>query len=524
MQNAGRQSFISGAAVLVIANFAVKLMGALFKIPLQNLIGAEGIGIFSVAYNLYSALFVLATAGLPIAVSKMVSEATALGRPYESVLIVRRAILIFVTIGGVCSCILFFKSDTLVNSIGNMMAYYAVKAIAPSVFFVSVSAVFRGYYQGLMNMNPTAVSQLIEALFKLFLGYGLALFAAQHGMSLPYIAAFAISGVTAGTMFSSLYLCVKYRKSVKKIKKTVRREKPAGNIAANLVLTAVPVAIGASVLSLTNLIDMALVLNRLQDTGFSLEKSNYLFGAYNMSVTLFNLPQTIITAISISIIPAIAAAYAKKDTALGDRTIMTATKLMSLIAFPCAAGMFVLAEPILRCLYFKRPDDVLVAAPLLKILSLAIFFVAAVSFTNAVLQSLGKANVPVITMFVGGLIKLFLNFKLVGIPECHIFGAPIGTFFCYGAIALLNTIFIIRYTGFCPNILNTFLKPLAAASVMAGLLSILADRTIHRFGNLMGLGVLFLVAITVYFAIIMAVKTLDSNDYSFLPFCKRKYR
>ena len=179
-----QQNFLSGAIVLVVANAIVKVIGALFKIPINNLIGADGMGIFSVAYNLYTALFVLSTAGLPVAVSKMVAEAKALGKWNEIHRIVKMAAAIFVTVGAVGSLILYFGDSWLVGVVGNSMAYYAVKAIAPAIFFVAISSVFRGYYQGLSNMYPTAFSQVIEAVCKLGFGFVLVIVLVKAGMDI----------------------------------------------------------------------------------------------------------------------------------------------------------------------------------------------------------------------------------------------------------------------------------------------------------------------------------------------------
>ena len=518
-----QQNFLSGAIVLVVANAIVKVIGALFKIPINNLIGADGMGIFSVAYNLYTALFVLSTAGLPVAVSKMVAEAKALGKWNEIHRIVKMAAAIFVTVGAIGSLILYFGDSWLVGVVGNSMAYYAVKAIAPAIFFVAISSVFRGYYQGLSNMYPTAFSQVIEAVCKLGFGFVLVIVLVKAGMDIQYVAAGAIVGVTIGTVFSALYLALIYRRRLKKDqKKAAYRQvvgKPVSNktIAKRLVMIAIPVTIGSSVLSLTNLIDMAVVMNRLQDVGFSMEKANYLYGAYNMSLTLFNLPQTLITAISISIIPAIAAAFARKDYELGKKTIASSMKITVMLALPCAAGLAVLAKPILDLLYFKRADDVIIATPLLQILGLAVVFVAMVSLTNAILQSIGKAHLPVITMFIGGVVKLTTNYILVGNPAINIHGAPLGTTACYGTITVLNLILIAYHTHSLPNPIRTVFKPLIATAGMSAAAYGVNLVCAKIVGGKLACLVAILIAIVVYGVLLLVVGAWEKEDVLLLP-------
>lgn len=518
-----QQNFLSGAIVLVVANALVKVIGALFKIPLTNMIGAEGMGIFSVAYNLYTALFVLSTAGLPVAVSKMVAEAKALEKWDEIHRIVRVAAIIFVTVGAAGTIVLYFGDAWLVGIVKNSMAYYAVKAIAPSIFFVAISSVFRGFYQGLSNMYPTAFSQLIEAVCKLVFGYVLVIIMMKAGMDIQYVAAGAIIGVTIGTVFSAIYLSLIYRRRLRKDKKKhsyavfTRKRVSNKTIAKRLVRIAVPVTIGSSVLSLTNLIDMAVVMSRLQDVGFSMNKSNDLYGAYNMSLALFNLPQTLITAISISIIPAIAAAFARKNYSLGKKTIASSMKITVILALPCAAGLAVLAKPILDLLYFKRPQDVIVATPLLQILGLAVVFVAMVSLTNAILQSIGKAHLPVVTMFIGGIVKLVTNYTLVGTTSINIHGAPIGTTACYGTITVLNLFLIAYHTHSLPNPIKTVVKPFIATVGMSAAAYVVNLVFTGLVGGKLAVVISILVAIVVYVVLLLGVGALEKEDVLLLP-------
>ncbi|MBQ6836908.1 MAG: polysaccharide biosynthesis protein, partial [Clostridia bacterium] len=459
------QSFAIGALVLMIASIATKIIGAIFKIPLTNLIGADGMGVFGVAYTIYSTLFVISTAGLPIAISKMVAEANAVGNHKRIKSILKVSLLSFSVIGILASFIMVIFAEPLTNLVGNTLAYYAVLAIAPSLFFVSIVSIIRGFYQGLSDMVPTAVSQVLESAGKLGFGLLFAYILQSRGYSFEICAAGAILGVTLGTLMSAIYLFIIVGKKFKEYK-NIDADEPFVPLAKSIVKMAVPVTVGSAVLSLTNLIDMFLVMNRLQSAaGFSEMMANKLYGAYNMSVTLYNLPQTFVVAISVSIIPAISSFIAQNNRIKTAETIGTAFKLASMIAFPAGIGFLILSKPILNLLYYSKPEDVVIAAPLLSYLGIAVMFIALVSLSNSVLQAIGKINVPVFTMLVGGIVKIAANYILVGQPDVNINGAPIGTMCCYGVIAILNLI-VIKKNYKEVSIVKMFSKTFVSAVVM----------------------------------------------------------
>lgn len=529
-ENSGKQSFLQGAFVLIAANAIVKVIGAIFKIPLTNMIGEDGMGLFNVAYNFYTFMFVLSTAGLPVAVSKMVSEANALGRPREVKRIVRMAFLAFAAIGFLGSLILFLFAEPLIALTGaSPDAAIAVRAIAPAIFCVAISSTFRGYYQGMSNMVPTAISQVIESIFKLVVGYGLACLALANGLGLGWAAAGAISGVTIGTAVSAIYLLLRKRRFPRVHRGVNDQSRSGRKICQKLIRITVPVTIGASVMSLTNLIDMFVVMNRLQDipilngvdmmrdAALAKDTATSIYGVYNMSLTLFNLPQTLITALSISIIPAVAAAFAKHNYEKGAKTIESATRITVIMALPCAAGLAVLAEPILSLLYYKRPSAVIQATPLLQLLGLAVLFVAMVSLTNSILQAVGRADIPVMSMFAGGIVKLATNYILVGMPEVNIHGAPIGTTLCYATITVLNLFFIARETDCLPSFSRTVLRPATATAGMAACAYIIHHTLVSLTGNTVAVIAAIGAAAIVYILLLFGVQAVTKDDMLMMP-------
>lgn len=458
------QSIVAGSLILLLANLLVKIIGAVFKIPLVSLLGNEGMGYFNAAYQIYAGLFVVATAGLPVAVSKMVSASTVQGNTKEVKNIFKCAYIMFIVIGIVGSCVLYFGADRLQSLTKYDNTANAIRTIAPAIFFVSLMSVYRGFFQGLSNMVPTAISEVTEAFAKLTVGYVCAYFLIKK--SLPAAASGAIFGVTCGTVLSCAVLMLIYIKEKKNIYADMASSPdspPLGKICAELIKIAIPVTISASVFTLTNMIDYALIgrnLNSIKD--FLPASPTELYGMYTgKAVVLYNLPPTLIMALCMSLVPAVSRANALGNKQLISETATQSLKFTLMFSLPCCVGLFVLADPILRLL-FPSND----AALLLKLLSPAVLFVSMVLVSNAVLQATGHVMTPVINIAAGGIFKVIINTQLVSNPSININGAPIGTTVCYFVYMLLNLIQIKKITnaqiGF-----SFWIKPFVSAVVMA---------------------------------------------------------
>ncbi len=503
------QSFMKGALVLGLASLIVKIIGAVFKIPLYELIGKEGSGLFNVAYQIYTFMFIIATAGFPTAVSKMVAESTARNDEKDAVRVFETAFLFLGIVGIIGSSILFIFAQPLADMLGNSEAALSIRAISPAVFCVALLSAYRGYFQGRQNMYPTAFSEVTEAIVKLGVGIVLAMFVmnmainpqineidfstlevASTEIRTRYASAGAILGVTGGTFLALLllmgiYVFTKQKKGINKLE--VTRSK--SNILKELILIAIPITIGASVSSLTSLIDLGTIMNRLvinpsvfdkydflfrEGTDFAKQalengwngiellqkKANSLYGMYTgQAQTMFNLPLTIVVALGMSVVPAISAYTAQNKLNDAKKVTESVLRITSLFAMPCAIGMSVLSEQILGIL-FSDSD----AALVLQKLSIAIIFVAIVSVTNSILQAYGKVYYPVIHMVIGGLVKVLMNYTCI--PIWGIDGAPIATNICYAIIAILNVAAIVRLVKIRLGIMDFIVKPFIAAGVM----------------------------------------------------------
>ena len=520
MSQSVRKSFMHGAIVLIIANVIVKVIGALYTIPLTNLIGADGMGYYNIAYELYSFLFILSTAGLPVAISKMVSESQALGEYSTVRKIFWCSMTLFSVVGLFFSLAMFFGAHVFASAVNNDLSYMTIMVAAPSVFFIAIMSAYRGFFQGLSNMIPTAVSQVVEAILKLGAGFAFALYFMNQGQPIHIVAAGAIAGVTLGTVVGSVVLSGIYAfsptvRGILRMPDKQKSTKSAKDIMKTLVKYAVPITIGASVLSLTNILDLFVVMNRLGDIGFTQVEANAINGAYGMARKLFNLVPSIIAALGISVLPILSANYAVKNMGVVKKTIESALRVCVTFSIPAGVGLSVLAYPILSLLYFREPSGVAIATPLLTILGAAVVFVCLATLTNAMLQAVGLVNVPVITMLAGGIVKLVTNYILIGMVGIQ--GAPVGTILCYGTITVLNLVILLRNVMIIPNFVTVFGKPVLSAVLMGVSAIAVYNICIGRLGNTVSTIAAIGVAGCIYFALLIIVRGLMKEDIEMLP-------
>ncbi len=520
LQKSKKQTFMQGAMILVAGTLMAKIISAFFKIPLQHLIGNTCMGIFNSAYQYYTVMFVVATAGVPVALSKLISESNALGRGREVRRIARLAAVVFVAFGALCSLGLFFAAGWIADASNNPMALLAIRAVAPAVFFVSIIAVVRGYFQGMSNMTPTALSQIVEAAGKVALGLLLAAYASSAGFDQPATAACAILGVTIGEALAALTM-LGYAARARKRPAAMLSDhcRPYGELFRVLLLTVIPVTLTSSVTSLTTLVDTAMLVSRLQEVGYDLTAANALYGVYTgQAFTMFNFPQTLITALATAVLPALAAAYVQQNFTLAAKNMGSAMRIAMLIALPACVGYFVLSHPIIDLLFADEtnPDvSPLLGGDLLRILALAIPSVALVGLSNAILQAIGQMRVPIFTMLLGGLCKIALNYFLVGNPEINIYGAPVGTFACYTLIAVLNLLWVRRFIRL-PSIGKLFVRPFAACIGMAAA-ALIVYRLLAGFLGSVAVLAAICVAAAVYAVLLVALNALEREDILLLP-------
>lgn len=517
--NNKKQNFLAGAAVLSLATMVVKVIGMFFKIPLNRLIGEANYGYFTTAYDIYTVLLMISTTGLPVAMSRMVSEAKALGNGRQIRQIYRVSLSVFMGIGIIGTLAMTLFPQFLADKMRNPDAAYSILALGPAVFFVCFLSACRGLFQGQGNMTPTAVSQVIEALCKLFLGLGLAWLVMKQTSNGPLAAAGSIAGVTIGAVLAALYLFVKTRRSMKDLSRGNGAVTPAGKTMKTLLAIAVPITLGSAGLQIIGLFDSATIMTRLMDSaGYTQAQADVSKGIYNYCQTIFNFPCAFIPCITVAIIPAITNHLTLKNMR-GVRMVQNSSlRLMGLIAMPCAVGLIVLAEPVVALLGGYTGENLAVATKLLALLGVAVVFNSIVLMTDAIMQAHNHVVIPVINTLIGGVIRVIINYILVGNPAIAIVGAPFGAIGCTVSITVLNLIAMRRVLKEPPKLLQCTWKSAVAAIVMG-----IATFAVYR-----GLSVLvsstivcclgaIIVAVVVYVLLVVMLKVLTYDDCMLLP-------
>ncbi len=512
-------SFVKGALILAVASVLVKVIGAVFRIPLTNLVGKYTMGLYSMAYRYYSILLTIATAGIPIAISKMISESRALGKGRETARIFKTALALCFTIGMVGVLALVIGAKPLALAANDINAMPSIVALAPAVLFMAITAAFRGYFQGHENMVPTAITQIIEALSRLLFGLAIAWVLLKNGFAGKYISAGIITGITTGTVLTvivMLFFAAK-KKKTGVLPDDCGQTRKSSQLLSSLLKIAVPVTIGSLVMNLTSTIDMFLITNRLADLGYDSTKTTSLFGIYeNYALPIFNLIPSIIISLNVSVTPAISASYAVKDTKKLNETLLSALRIVIIITLPAAVGISVLSEPILSIL-FSSAKDVAIAAPVLSILSIASFFLCASSLTSTSMQAIGKATIPLVTMIAGAAVKVIANYILIAIPGVELRGAAVGTVLCYVLITALNMILLAKLVGFKPKIKETYLHPIISCALM-GVVVFFAYKLCAAFvGNIVSVAVSIVLGVIVYFSAMLLSGGITPDDVLGLP-------
>ncbi len=508
-----KQRLFSGVLILTCSNLLVKLIGVLFKIPLQSVLTDQGMGYFNAAYTIYLWFYTLSTAGLPVAVSLLVAKYYATGQKKALRTTYRTTMWLLGSVGLLLWAAMLFFAKPLALLIGAPSTSYAIAVIAPTLFFVCLSGGIRGYFQGMGNMMPTALSQVIEAVCKLGLGMMLAISSLRRGDALPVVAAWAVSGLSIGTFFGTLFLIwCRHKKPI--VMPTVAQEQivpSLRNTAKALLAIALPITVSSSVMSVTGLVDVGVVIRRLRSAGMAEAAAVALYGNYTtLAVPMFHLPPTLVTPIACAIIPPLTAARERNDTAEQRRLRHLCLRITMLLLLPCAVGLSVFAHPVLSLLFARPAVDL--AAPLLSVLALSIPFVGLLAVTNSLLQVYHHEKKPIVSMIVGAAVKVVASFVLVGIPTVGIFGAPISTLLCYGSIAILNLIAIRRYVGDFGAPSNLLYKPFFACLGCATVATFCRYGLIFVVGEHIATLLALAVAACSYFALLARLGGISVQD------------
>lgn len=566
-------SFAAGALIMTIGMFIVKLAGAAFKIPLSYILGGVGFGYFTTAYNMYSPIHALATAGLPIAISRMVSGYMTQGRYKDVKLMHKISIPLFMATGLFGSLLMIFGSFYYVRLVNAPGSLYSLLALAPTIFFSCLISIYKGYYEGLRNMVPTAVSEIIEAFGKVIFGISLSWLTVFYGMSefqkfgtvfgtayetkeaaklaiLPWVSAAAVVGITLGSVAGYLYMLIKFKISGDGITPEELKEAPnpypVKKIMRMLLSISIPVALGAIIMNVASAIDSTLIQKRLSDImnstpeallkvyGSLIPEQNikagkvhvFLLGCFGYMNTVVMVLPTITQGFAISALPNVTSAWVSGVKEKIKSSIETVLKVTSIVSLPIGIGMSVLSFPIMDLIYNtfgknKSAEEVVISSHIMSIYALGIIFVAIGTPICSTLQAVGRADIPLKALAAGVVMKIVLNYILVGIPEINIQGAGIGTLVCYLFVCVVTLFSLKKETKVSFDFIGVFLKPFLCALICGatawasqGLMALVIP---YKLATIIAIA---LAAVAYIFALFLT-KTVTSKDLATIPKCKK---
>ncbi|MCB6992682.1 polysaccharide biosynthesis protein [bacterium 210820-DFI.6.37] len=530
-----RKSFLQGAAVLAAAGLVVKVLGAAFKIPITNLIGDTGMASFIPAYNVYNFFLVFSTAGIPVAISKMVSENIAFGKYREAHRIFKLSRSLMLGIGALSFLITFSGAEAFANLISLPEAALAMKSVSPALIFVPLMASYRGYFQGMQDMKPTAASQVIEQGFRVAAGVALAYVMFQGAVASVLFdgfspqakgAAGASMGAAVGAVGGLVFIVILYYRRRKRFIRRIKAEnkeaeESSKTILKKIAVIAVPITIGAAIMPIVGLIDAGVVSRRLMDAGLEPEIARGLYGQLTgFAGPLINFPQVLTQAVAVSLVPLIAAAYKKRDAQYLQKNAAAGIRVALMLGLPCSLGLMVLAKPILLLIYPYQADSAANAASCLMVLSAGVVFLSVVQTLTSILQGIGKQMIPVVSLSVGVALKIVITWFLV--PLLGIDGAAIGTVSAYLLASILNWLAVKRYTGLKCDLVTTIIKPAFCTGAMA-LFAAGSYKALYLLldGSRAAVLIAILLAAFLYFILLIVTGAVTRRELLNLPQGKR---
>ena len=509
--------FLKGTLILTVSSIVVKVIGSLNWIILSRVLGGEGIGLYQMGFPIYLMAITLSSAGIPVAISIITAEKLAqkdfLGAKRVFNVSLR---LLFVT-GLVFASALFFGAHWLIDNhwIRDSRAYYSIIALAPAVFFFTFLASFRGYLQGWQIMTPTAASEIVEQLMRVVTMIVFANMFMPHGLA--YAAGGASMGAGVGAFCALLVLMWFYGRLKQKLKADLQQQNPlatresARAIISRLLRLALPVSMSSLMLPVVANLDLLIVPQRLEAAGFHISQATEFFGYLTgMAVPLINLATIFTAAMTISLVPAISESRALNDVFGIRAKTRTAFRVALIITCPCFVGMYFLAEKIAALIY-NAPG----AADAIQTMSVGILLLGLHQISTGILQGLGRTSIPVINMILAAAVKVFLSWTLTAIPTLGIKGAAMATVVDFGLAAVLNMIFIYKYTGFALSFSGVFKPAVSAAAMGAAVYGVI---TLAVSWGAWAILAAIAVAVPVYGGVLLAVGGMGKDDLESLPF------
>lgn len=568
LNNSASRSFLRGALVLTVSMILVKLCGLLQKVLLTNLYsslgntyGEFGSGLFANAYELYIPLFTLATIGFPVAISRMISESYAKGNYRDVRNVYKVAKPFFIIMGAVCFFLMAAGGFIYVDYIDSPYSLVSVLMLAPTIFFGCLVSVYRGYFEGLRNMTPTAVSEVIEAISKIAIGVILSYLVINIGVKelnsqgtvfglsfntsdeacrtlISFSVAASIFGISMGSVLSFLYLKIRF--IVKKgdippeYYMNSKIEASKSETFKNMLKIALPVGTGALVMSFANSLD-ATILNRIlrgmaQNSPFELltyypqleneilisgTAHTCIWGYYSACLTILSIVTAVTQVFGTSAMPNVTNAYTKGDRGELKKSVETVMKLTALFAFPCGVGLAVLAKPILGFVYFSNPNIPLYGYPVLQILGVASIFMGLCTPVCSMLQGVGKANLTMFIYIFGTILKVLVSYFFARNININIAGTAIGSLISNLLMCISAGVFLLKYTKVRVDFTSVLVKPFLS-SIVCG-----ACAYVCRFIFELNLIISVVISAIIYLLILFILHTFSKSEIKMVLNCKK---
>lgn len=566
-QKSSSQTFLKGAMIMSISMIVIKILGMVYKVMLTRIYGlfgddfaGIGTGILSNAYEVYIPLFTLATAGFPIAVSRLISESIAKNRYNDVKQIHKISKPFFIIMGLLCFGLMIGISFVYVRVIKQPYAIYAMMALAPSIFFGCLVSIYRGYFEGQRNMFPTALSEVVEVGVKVAIGLSLAYFIMSRGMDelstngtvfslhfdnmeeasstlLGFSVAGAISGISIGSFFSFLTLKIMSMRKKYKINEEyylnsvdARSRRETFNL---LVKTAIPVGLAALVMSISSTIDNIVIQNVLYNTVANNKDAllaqfdgnldtypvkdihTYLLGSYSYALTIMQLVTALTQAFGTSAMPSVTNAYTKGDKDELRKSINTVMKLTMLFTLPAGIGMFAIPYPIVSLLY--KGYSAVIAARALRVMGISVIFIAASTPICSMLQGVGRLDLPLKLYSIAMVMKILLNYLFVSVVGINIVGAAIGSLVAYLFVCVVGMYFLIKRAGVSPNFMETVIKPLISSVICGGAAYLFYSLFSHALPSAVATLLCIVAAGVFYIISLLLLRTFSENEIKMLP-------
>lgn len=570
LKNKQTQSFMGNVAIVLFAQLMVKILGMVYRMVLVNIdgFGDAGNGYYTIGFQVYTVLLAISSVGIPNAIAKMVSERAALGDYKGAHNIFKSAFLLFAVIGAVCTAFLYFGANFVADVIIEKdAAQYVMRALAPSIFFVCVSSVIRGYFQGLNDMNATSRSQILEQVFKCgltivfvvatvgampivmqALTHTLMIYPSSLSNATPpeIMAAWANAATSVATLISFIYLIFFYLKRKSGIMENIRQsaveslKESRGAVMKSILMLSIPISLASIITAVNRVIDTATITRGIEIAfagGIPAyagkaaiprptvdQLSDYaiiLAGRLSKSDTLINMPLALNVAFSTVLVPAISGALAKGDKEGASNKITYSFLISILLILPCAIGYIALAEPIYKLIY----PNAYLGSDLLALMAISMVFGALIQTMSGALQGLGKVLVPAIGLVAGCIIKIILNIVLIRQTSINIYGAAISSIACQMAAFAVCYIILARYMKLNISVKKYIIKPILASGIM-GIAAWATYKAVMAVchSNIIAVAFAIIIAVIAYVILIVILKILNDDEIKMLPAGNKLYK